>query len=261
MALPHVLVLRAAGTNCDLETQHAWELAGATAVRLHIRELSAAPERLRTCQVLTIPGGFSYGDDLGAGRIFAAQLARFLGDALREFVQRGGLVLGICNGFQVLVKAGLLPEIQKTDHAPPSCTVTFSDPPGYLDRWVCLRANDSPSLFLEAGRTYELPMAHGEGRVVFRSPADSDAVVAAHQNALVYVPAPPDSPAALAPYNPNSSTADLAGLCDSTGRVLGLMPHPERFVTWQQHPCWTRNPAITRADGLQFFSTALAALR
>lgn len=260
MSRARVCLIRAAGTNCDLETQHAWELAGASAERSHLKAVIDEPGRLRDFQIITISGGFSYGDDLGAGRIFAAQLERHLHAELHEFVQRGGLVLGICNGFQVLVKAGLL-SAPLTAGAAPNCTVTFSDPPGYHDRWVYLRANPSPSVFLEPGRTYELPMAHGEGRVVFRAPADEDAALKARLNALVYIPAPADSPAAAPPYNPNGSTADIAGMCDATGRVLGLMPHPERFVTWQQHPCWTRDPRAERADGLSIFQTALRNLQ
>lgn len=260
MGALRVCLIRAAGTNCDLETQHAWELAGANAERIHIRALIESPARLREFQVVTIPGGFSYGDDLGAGRIFAAQLKRHLHAELQEFVQRGGLLLGICNGFQVLVKAGLLSAPSKADDAP-NCTVTFNEPVGFQDRWVSMRANSSPSVFLEAGRTYEMPMAHGEGRVVFRTAQAQDAALKAQLNALVYSPAPPESPASAPPCNPNGSAADIAGMCDRSGRVLGLMPHPERFVTWQQHPCWTRDPQSERADGLCIFQSALRALR
>lgn len=263
-----VLILRAAGTNCDLETQHAWELAGAQAERVHLRRLIERQQMLDAYQVVTIPGGFSYGDDIAAGRIFAAQLQRHLFDHLRAFIEAGKLVLGICNGFQILVKAGLLPYPLGTTAAGRSnptaaegdstgqqavCTVTYNDPPGFQDRWVTLRANDSPCVFTEPGRTYEMPIAHGEGRVVFADRARLEQVTRAHLNALAYVPTPHGKP-----YNPNGSDGDIAGLCDPTGRVLGLMPHPERFVTWTQHPCWTSLPRRAAGDGLAMFQKAVA---
>src|SRR5574337_955124 len=139
MARVKVLILRAAGTNCDLETQHAWELAGADAQRVHLRRCIERPALLREYQILTIPGGFSFGDDIAAGRIFAGQIRRHLGDELRASIAAGKLVLGVCNGFQILVKAGLLP--YPDDSAGRAvCTVTYNDPPGFQDRWVKLRA-------------------------------------------------------------------------------------------------------------------------
>jgi phosphoribosylformylglycinamidine synthase I len=274
MARINVLILRAAGTNCDLETQHAWELAGARAERIHLRRLIEQPQTLRRCQVVTIPGGFSYGDDIAAGRIFAAQLERHLLDELRAFIDSGKLVLGICNGFQILVKAGLLPYPRETacdglgGGRQAVCTVTYNEPPGFQDRWVMLRANDSPCVFSEPDRTYELPIAHGEGRVVFADDASLSRITAAGQNALSYAPpaglqsaARRDAvnavPAADVAYNPNGSDADIAGLCDPTGRVLGLMPHPERFVTRTQHPCWLRRPQREGGDGLAMFQRAV----
>jgi phosphoribosylformylglycinamidine synthase I len=253
-----VLILRAAGTNCDLETQHAWELAGAQADRVHIRQLIETPQMLGEYQVLTIPGGFSYGDDIAAGRIFAAQMRRHLLEPLQAFIDAGKLVLGICNGFQVLVQVGVLPFGQRVRRER-TCTVTQNKPPGFQDRWVYLRASAGPCVFLEPGAVYELPIAHGEGRVLFSEPAELDAVVAGGQNALMYA-GPPADAANLhgEPLNPNGSAGDIAGLCDETGRVLGLMPHPERFVTWTQHPCWTALPARAEGDGLAVFRRAVA---
>lgn len=263
MARIDVLILRAAGTNCDLETQYAWELAGARAERVHLRRLIERPRLLDRYQIVTIPGGFSYGDDIAAGRIFAAQVRRHLVDELRTFIEAGKLVLGICNGFQILVQAGLLPYplaggVEGGGRATNSgrravCTVTYNEPPGFQDRWVTLRANDSPCVFAQPGRTYELPIAHGEGRVVFADRESLQRATSAGLNNLVYVPTPHGEP-----YNPNGSDADVAGLCDPTGRVLGLMPHPERFVTWTQHPCWTSLPERAAGDGLAMFQAALA---
>jgi phosphoribosylformylglycinamidine synthase len=252
-----VLILRTAGTNCDLEAQYAWQLAGAAAERVHIRRLIESPQTLDEFQVLTIPGGFSYGDDIAAGRIFAAQIRRHLLDNLRKFIDGGRLVLGICNGFQVLVQTGLLP-CRLTDDRPRTCTVTYNDPPGFQDRWIYLRASSDRCVFLEAGRVYEMPIAHGEGRVLFASAADLNVAVHAGQNALVYS-GPGDGAPNLhgEPLNPNGSQADIAGLCDETGRVLGLMPHPERFVTWTQHPCWTSQPPREEGDGLALFRRAV----
>ena len=261
MPLVRVLILRAAGTNCDLETRYAWELAGAQADLVHIRRLIEQPHLLADYQVLTIPGGFSYGDDIAAGRIFAAQVRRHLLDCLHRFIDAGKLVLGICNGFQVLVQAGLLPT-----RLPPeqrrTCTIAPNQPPGFQDRWVYLRAATDRCVFLEAGRLYELPVAHGEGRVTLASPADLYTTLAHGHAALIYTPPPSGAPDLHgAPYNPNGSDGDLAGLCDETGRVLGLMPHPERFVTWTQHPCWTSLPERAAGDGLAFFQRAVACFR
>lgn len=256
MARVRVLILRAAGTNCDLETQHAWELAGAQATRIHVRRLSEQPHLLWEYQVLTIPGGFSYGDDIAAGRILAAQVERHLSGQVRDFIDAGKLVLGICNGFQVLVQAGVLPF--RVRSGPRSCTITYNEPPGFQDRWVYLRGRTERCVFLEPGRTYELPIAHGEGRVAFASEADFNAMVDAGQNALMYASPPTGGPNLHGePPNPNGSTGDIAGLCDESGRVLGLMPHPERFVTWTQHPCWTSQPPRAEGDGLAIFRRAV----
>lgn len=262
MAQVHVLILRSAGTNCDLETQHAWELAGAHAERVHIRRLIEQPQRFDDYQVLTFPGGFSYGDDIAAGRILAAQVQRHLIDRLWQFVDAKKLVLGVCNGFQVLVQAGLVPFRRASAGSPRTCTITHNEPPGFQDRWVYLRAQTDRCVFLEAGQTYEMPIAHGEGRVAFSTPADFEAVIAHSQNALVYAgPRNGGSNPHGEPLNPNGSVGDIAGLCDETGHVLGLMPHPERFVTWTQHPCWTSQPERPQGDGLALFQRAVAYFR
>jgi phosphoribosylformylglycinamidine synthase len=253
MARVRVVIIRAAGTNCDLEAEHAWRLAGAEVDRVHVGRLSETPAALDNYQIVTLPGGFSYGDDIAAGRIFAAQIKRHLLDALQRFVDTGKLVLGICNGFQVLVQAGLLPW-RLAGGGERRCTVTFNAPPGFQDRWIALRASDSPCVLLEPGRVYEMPIAHGEGRVAFTSEADFVAVRQARLDALRYVPRPGvEDATSREHFNPNGSTGDIGGLCDATGRVLGLMPHPERFVAWTQHPCWTALPARPEGDGLALF--------
>lgn len=281
MSRINVLVMRAAGINCDLETQHAWELAGAQVERVHLQRVIEQPELLQRYQIITFPGGFSYGDDIAAGRIFAAQLRRRVIDVLHEFVDAGKLLLGICNGFQILVQAGLLPSPQRHGSAPGEkngavCTITYNEPPGFQDRWVTLFAHQSSCVFTEPNRTYEMPIAHGEGRIVFKDGPSLESILENGQHALCYVPpgATPEEAVAMAneatwlggrdkrradavPYNPNGSHADIAGLCDPTGRVLGLMPHPERFVEWTQHPCWTSLPKREAGDGLALFRRAV----
>jgi phosphoribosylformylglycinamidine synthase I len=255
-----VLILRAAGTNCDLETQHAWERAGARVARIHVRRLIEQPRLLDKFQVLTIPGGFSYGDDIAAGRILAAQVQRHLIEHVCAFVDAGRLVLGICNGFQVLVQAGMLPARRRTV-GPRTCTIAPNEPPGFQDRWIYLRAETERCVFLESGRTYELPIAHGEGRVLFAAETEYQAAVRAGHRALLYAaPAAGQPDLHGEPHNPNGSVGDIAGLCDETGRVLGLMPHPERFVDWTQHPCWTSLPPRPEGDGLALFRRAVAYL-
>lgn len=259
MSRIRVLVLRSAGANCDLETEHAWRLAGAEPQRVHIGRLIENPALLDAYQILTIPGGFSYGDDIAAGTILSARLTRYLSGTLRDFVERGSLVLGICNGFQVLVKAGLLPG-DAGGSGPRSCTIAHNRPAGFQARWVCVEAQHDRCAFFEAGRRYELPIAHGEGRVVFASPDECERAVSAGHGVARY--ARSDWMCGTGrddPVNPNGSEADIAALCDATGRVAGLMPHPERFVTWTQHPCWTSLPRRD-ADGLAVFERAVAHL-
>lgn len=253
MANVRVAVLRTAGTNCDFETVHAWELAGAKADRVHLRELADAPQQLNNYQILTLPGGFSFGDDISAGKVFATRLQRLLRDPIRTFVAAGKLVLGICNGFQVLVKAGLL---QVASDQTPALTqagvsITANQPHGFQCRWVTMHSASERCAFLEPRRHYQLPIAHGEGRVVFDTPATALAAERRGQFALRY------TDHGLFPANPNGSTAELAGLCDETGRVFGLMPHPERFVRATQHPAWTIQH-IALADGLRIFQHAVA---
>ncbi len=252
-----VLVLRSAGANCDLETEHAWRLAGAEPQRVHIGRLIEEPGLLDAYQILTIPGGFSYGDDIAAGTILTARLTRHLSQPLRDFVDRGNLVLGICNGFQVLVKTGLLPGCDDTN-GNRSCTIAENIPAGFQDRWVCVEATHDRCAFFEAGRRYELPIAHGEGRVTFASPETAQDALSGGHGVLRYVQSGWDQRSDRDDRNnPNGSHAGIAGLCDSTGRVAGLMPHPERFLSWTHHPCWTSLPRRD-ADGLAIFERAVS---
>ncbi len=254
MATPKALVLRAAGTNCDGETQFALEQAGFLAERVHVFRLMENPAALKDYQFLVIPGGFSYGDDVAAGKILANQMLHHLADALNEFLADGKLMLGICNGFQVMVKSGLLPwgkvDAAQANH---DATLAWNDCGKFEDRWVHLRADSQTCVFLPPGEIIALPIAHGEGKFVPRDEGVHAALRDGDQLALRYVDAEGNSGGY--PVNPNGSIDDIAGICDPTGRVMGLMPHPERFVDVTHHPRWTRG-GVQRADGTLFFQRA-----
>ena len=263
---PRICVLRAPGTNCDLETAFAFERSGAVAERLHLFRLLESPEILRNFQVLCIPGGFSYGDDLGAGVVFGHQLRGRLAETLREFLERDTLVLGICNGFQVLVKAGLLPNGRHAWPRPagvsPPCTLTWNENGQYTALWVRLTTSGHNNVFLQGIDDLELPIAHAEGRLVPSTPELLDRWRTQGQLALRYVPESPTitrRPDGLWPYpiNPNGSCDDVAGLSDPEGRVLGLMPHPERYIDATQHPQWTRRRRQGDGAGLRIFQNAV----
>jgi phosphoribosylformylglycinamidine synthase len=248
------LVLRTAGTNCDAETQFAWEQAGAEAQRVHINRFIENPDALARYHVLTIPGGFSYGDDIAAGKIFANQLVHHLADAIQEFLAKDRLVLGICNGFQVLVRCGLLPGSR--DGRPTlvqTATLTNNDCGMFVDQWVRLRTDTSRCAFLAKGEELDLPVAHGEGKFLLGESLTVTDLEARGQVALRYIP---DGGAGA--YNPNGSVSDIAGICDPTGRILGLMPHPERHVLPWHHPRWTRRPPADAGDGLAIFRRGVA---
>ena len=263
MADVNVLVLRAAGTNCDREAVYAFELAGAKVRALHINRILDEPKLLGKFQILVLPGGFSYGDDIAAGKILANQLLHHLADYLREFVEAGKLIIGICNGFQVLVKAGLLPgdlqEISDTSTKRQTVTLTYNDSDKFEDRWVHLAACSKKCVFLQAPARIYLPVAHGEGKFVAADPTLLKALDQADQVAFRYTDANGSEPSY--PDNPNGSMDHIAGITDPTGRILGLMPHPERNVHRTHHPQWTRLPADHRPDGLAVFANAIAYFR
>jgi phosphoribosylformylglycinamidine synthase len=259
MSQPKAIVLRAAGTNCDRETLFALEQAGFAAERVHVFRLMENPALLRDYQFLVIPGGFSYGDDVAAGKILANQMLHSLADALNEFVAAKKLVLGICNGFQVMIKSGLLPwgRVNPAE-AHRDATLAWNTCGRFEDRWIHLAATSGKSVFLPEGERIELPIAHGEGRFVPRDEAVLAKLRDGGQFILKYVDA--EGNPGPYPINPNGSVEDVAALCDPSGRIMGLMPHPERFVDPTQHPQWTRKKP-ERADGTIFFQRAFAYYR
>jgi phosphoribosylformylglycinamidine synthase len=257
MADVRALILRAPGTNCDLESGHAFELAGARTARVHVRALLECPAQLADYQILCLPGGFSYGDDLAAGRILGSQLRLRLAGALAEFRQAGKLILGICNGFQVLLKSGLLLPPARDGSEP--ATLAWNASGRFEARWVELAVTSQQSPFFAGLTGLYLPVAHAEGQFVARDQATLDGLSAAGQVVLRYVAragaAGSDAPVPY-PANPNGAQGNVAGVCDATGRVCGLMPHPERFVDATQHPRWTRQGAAA-AQGLAVFRNAV----
>ena len=300
MADVGVLVLRTAGINCDEEVMHCWRLAGAKPTLMHINRAAEQPSIVGDYDIVTIPGGFSYGDDIAAGVILAQRVLHDLEEPLRRLVERGGGLLGICNGFQALVKAGFLPG---GDVAPGQVTVTYNNSAKFEARWIRLEVCTDRCVFLTSGSTtekrgaagglstsvlpderdgigsspldrpttplgyppacrtrrttyLELPVEHAEGKVVTASDTVVKRLEAAGQIAVRYVDA--DGRYDTYPANPNGSVAGIAGLCDPTGRIFGLMPHPDRHFDHTHHPHWTRRNPPGPPDGLTVFQNAVA---
>lgn len=259
---PRALVVRAAGTNCDVEVARAFTLAGADAELVHVDRLIAEPALLARVQIVSIPGGFSYGDDVASGRIFAMKLRERLYAPLRDAAERGTPIVGICNGFQILVQVGLLPGPGPGEawaDEPPAQTVSVIDNAGarYISQCVPLAVEPGTvCLWTDGLERYDedqlrMPIGHGEGRFV-APPAVVEALEAGGQVALRYR------------ENVNGSVGAIAGICDATGRIMGLMPHPDRFLSWHNHPYHTRLRAAQRSGdtpGLAVFKAAVAAVR
>ncbi len=259
MVQPRVLILRAPGTNCDGETAYAFERAGARTERLHVNRLLESPRRMADFQILCLPGGFSYGDDIAAGRILGNQIRHHLVDGLQQFKADGKLILGICNGFQILIKSGLLLPLDVDFTA--GATLTWNESGKFEDRWVPLYTAGMKSIFFAGIDTMYLPVAHAEGKFVPRQGPVLQELDSGGQLVLRYGYRTATSPAASGatayPDNPNGSVSDVAGICDASGRVCGLMPHPERYVEVTQHPRWTRGPLPDAGDGLRVFENAV----
>lgn len=248
-AKPNVLVLTGFGLNCDHETAYAFELAGAVARRVHINTLIAGDVTLEDFQILAFGGGFSWGDDHGAGVIQALRLKTNLGDRLLDFVAAQKLVIGICNGFQTLVNLGLLPGIDG-DYTRRSVALTYNDCGNFRDQWVRLTIDPrSPCVFTRGIETIDLPVRHGEGK--FYAEAESLRSLEAGRQIVMQYALPDGRPAGGSfPHNPNGSLIDIAGICDPSGRIFGLMPHPEAYNHVTNHPAWTRQLEMNKRAGV-----------
>jgi phosphoribosylformylglycinamidine synthase I len=251
MAKVRTLILRAPGTNCDQETAFAFQQVGAETSLVHVNQLIRHEESLSSYQILVIPGGFTYGDDISAGKVLANELRLKLGEDIRSFVDQGGLILGICNGLQVLVKAGILPG--KQNGKEPRVTLAANDSGRFECRWVYLTVNqESPCLFTQGISRLYLPVANGEGKVVTTAEALADLNIV-----LSYTDEDGNTNAGY-PHNPSGSVGDIAGICDSSGRIFALMPHPERHIRGTQHPRWTREGMREHGDGFKVFQNAVS---
>ncbi len=253
-----VVVLRTAGTNCDQETAFAFQDCGASVNVVHVNQFFANEESLAAYHILAIPGGFSYGDDIAAGKILANELRLKLGKDLSQFVADGKLIIGICNGFQVLVKAGLLPGLaqETADASFQQATLMTNDSGKFEDRWIHLKVGGRCVWTQGMDDMVYFPVAHGEGKFVCQDHAVLKRIQD-HQQ-VVFRYCLPDGRPAVYPDNPNGSVDDIAGLTDPTGRILGLMPHPERHFLFTQHPFWTRLDPVKRyGDGAKMFQNAI----
>ncbi|MEN8753074.1 MAG: phosphoribosylformylglycinamidine synthase subunit PurQ [Desulfobacterales bacterium] len=245
MKIVKALVLTGYGLNCDNETAHAFELAGAAPVKVHINSLIDGSATISDYRILAFVGGFSWGDDHGAGVVQAVRLKTSIGDQIREFIEKGRLILGICNGFQALVNLGLLPGLGH-DYRSRLVALTYNDCGNFRDDWVTLSVNaDSPCIFTRGIERIDLPVRHGEGKFHAETPV-IERLTAGKQVVMRYA-APDGQPAGRQfPYNPNGSVDDIAGICDPTGRVFGLMPHPEAYNHFTNHPLWSRRKESSR---------------
>ncbi len=247
MAKVRALIIRAPGTNCDAETEFAFQQAGATVSSLYIDQLIHHGQWLSDYQIMVIPGGFTYGDDISAGKVLANELRLKLGEDIQGFIENGGLILGICNGFQVLAKAGIL-----SNGGLLPLTLATNDSGRFECRWVYLNVNkESPCVFTKGIDRLYLPVAHAEGKVV------ADPEVLPDLNTVLCYADEHGSNKAGYPYNPNGSVGNIAGICDTSGRVFALMPHPERYIRGIQCPYWTRQGAEEYGGGFQIFQNAV----
>ena len=253
MVKPLAVLVRSPGTNNERETAHAFELAGARVAEHPLESLVRSSLPLKEAQILMFPGGFSYGDDLGAGRIAALRIKTALADAVRAHLDRGGLVMGHCNGFQILVQTGLLPGIPGPGGGP-AATLALNASGRFECRWVPLKVVH-PGIFLKGLGSFWLPVAHAEGRFQTASPEILETLKSQGRIAVIY--RMPDGGVPAYPFDPNGSEAQIAGVTDPTGRILGMMPHPERFVRREQHPAWRREALPEEGLGLRVYRNAV----
>jgi len=244
MKTARALVLTGYGLNCDYETDFSLKLAGADSERVHINELVPSGKinarvTLDNYHILVLGGGFSWADDHGAGVVMASKLRYNIGDQIEEFIKKGKLIMGICNGFQALVNLGLLQGFDDDYHSR-KVALTYNDSGNFVDRWVTLRTQeDSICIFTRGISTLELPVRHGEGKFYAKKNI-IDRLIEKKQVVIRYSDEQGRPAQGKWPFNPNGSLYDIAGVCDSTGRIFGIMPHPEAYNHYTNHPDWTR---------------------
>ncbi|HTP57385.1 MAG TPA: phosphoribosylformylglycinamidine synthase subunit PurQ [Spirochaetia bacterium] len=246
-----VCVITGFGINADEELALAFEMAGARAQRVHEADLAGNPRLLDGYQILAFPGGFSFGDHLGSGKVFATLFRRSLGDAMEKFLRDGGLVIGVCNGFQALVKMGFLPDLAGA-HSP-EASLIHNDSGRFEDRWVRVGFEKSPCVWTRGLSEMDLPVRHGEGKFVTDSPRVLEELESRGRVAARYL-------GEGYPDDPNGSVNHIAGICDASGKIFGLMPHPEAFLFRENHPEWTRRPDL-QGQGLAIFRNGVRAAR
>ncbi len=260
------IIITGYGTNCEKEMAHACIKAGADVADIvHLSDILDGSVKLSDYHFLNLPGGFLDGDNLGAAQAAAHRFryatvretgARLI-DELLDFVRQGGLVLGICNGFQLMVKAGLLPGFDNT-YDTRQVSLTYNDSGRFEDRWVtCKVPSTSPCIFTRGIETIDLPIRHGEGKFVAIDEAVRDRLVKEGLIAIQYVSPKTGEPTMDYPHNPNGSELAIAGICDPSGKLMGMMPHPEAFHHRTNHPRWTRMNLPEEGAGLQFFRNAV----
>ena len=251
---PRALILTGYGINCDYETEFALKLAGAVSQRAHINDIIDNRAQLDSFHILALPGGFSFGDDIASGKVLANKLKYNLQAELQRFVDDGKLIIGICNGFQAMVRMGLIPAFEG-NYGTQVTTVTFNDSGRFEARWVHLGVNqNSPCIFTRDIEEIYLPIRHGEGKFIARDDGVRQKLWHNGHVVLQYV----DDEGRLAgyPWNPNGSVDSIAGICDETGRIFGMMPHPEAFMFGTNHPRWTREHP-DEGEGLAIFRNAV----
>ena len=269
-----VAVLFGFGINCDRETAAVFDMVGGTSERLHVNHLVQGNRSLEEFDILAVPGGFSFGDHLGSGRLLGNRLRFALREQLQKFVSSGKPIIGICNGFQALVKTGLLPGPETASLEPDliqRASLTLNNTGRYEDRWVTLEFDsESPCIWTKGIQRIECPVRHGEGRFVMPTEKELDRLSVNHQLTVRYVDPSTEPGSGLSdnllpfPVSPNGSMRNIAGICDPTGLVFGLMPHPEAFYTMWLHPEHTSmklNEDEWEGSGLQIFRNAVEYVR
>ncbi|RLA90385.1 MAG: phosphoribosylformylglycinamidine synthase subunit PurQ [Deltaproteobacteria bacterium] len=264
------IIISGNGTNCEMEMAHALRLAGSDVVDIvHISKLLYGEVSLDDYHFLNLAGGFLDGDDLGAAKAGANRIkyakvkntGERLQDQILRFIKQGKLIIGVCNGFQLMVKLGILPGLDG-DYLNQKVTLTFNDSAKFEDRWVTLKINEhSPCIFLNGLNKLELPVRHGEGKFITKDEKTMERIKRKNLIAVQYIDIESGKPTQSYPYNPNGSIEAVAGICDETGHLFGLMPHPEAYLHYTNHPLWTRKKLPKEGEGIKIFRNGIKFIR